>query len=104
MQSWREKRNYLLELIKKVSDNALGDDSVFLKEYCLFVLSEYRSCLDEAVMCFESVLGFQMNNLDNNVDKNDFERPDIRKMNLEFYAKDARNYSLYKPWMLEKSE
>lgn len=93
MKSWKEKRNYLFELIKKISDNSLGDDSAFLKEYCLFVLHRYRSSLDEAIMCFESQLIPEVDSFENN-----FEIPDIRKIN------DVRNYSLYKPWMLQKSE
>jgi hypothetical protein len=55
--SWREKRNHLERLIRKVSEMYGGDDSKFLEDYVKDVINEYGDNLDVAIDCFESITG-----------------------------------------------
>lgn len=56
LKSWKDKRNHLSKLIKKISDKYGGDDSVWLKEYTSDVIIKYTDDLDEAIRCFESII------------------------------------------------
>ena len=57
MKSWKEKANYLLKLIKKLSDQHGGDEEIFLKEYGNEVIKKYAAELEVAIECFEELIG-----------------------------------------------
>lgn len=51
--SWKERKNYLCKLIKKVSDEYGGDDSEWLREYAKEMINRYRDNLEVPIGCFE---------------------------------------------------
>jgi hypothetical protein len=55
LNSWKEKRDYLCKLIKKVSDEHGGDDIEWLREYAKDVIKKYSNDLDVAIVAFESL-------------------------------------------------
>jgi hypothetical protein len=56
MLSWKEKRAYLIKLIKKLSDLCGGDDLAWLKLYMQDVLDGYAENFDVAIRCFEDLV------------------------------------------------
>ncbi len=56
INSWNGKRNYLVGLIKKVSDQNGGDDLEWLRDYAKEVINKYSSDLEVAIRCFESLI------------------------------------------------
>jgi len=67
MSSWKEKKGYLVKLIKKLSDHFGGDELEFLKEYMLEVINKYTDELDTPITCFEELV------FNANITKKDFE-------------------------------
>lgn len=53
MKSWKEKRNYLCQLIKQVSDENGGDNIEWLREYAKDIIKTYNNDIDKAIECFE---------------------------------------------------
>ena len=53
--SWKEKRNKLAVLVKKLSDENGGDDIEWLKGYFEEVLKEYTNNLDLPILACESL-------------------------------------------------
>lgn len=51
--SWKEQRDELVRLIKKVSEVYGGDDPVWLKEYTKEVIKIYMADLSVPIKCFE---------------------------------------------------
>lgn len=56
MLSWRDQAAKLSKLIKKVSDQAGGDDADFLETYTAEIITKYRTNLQEPIACFESLV------------------------------------------------
>lgn len=56
MESWKEKRNRLVGLIKELSDLHGGDDKKWLEEYCQEVVMAYKNDLDTALTCFDDLV------------------------------------------------
>lgn len=56
MASWKEKRAYLIKLIKKLSDISGQDDLEWLKLYMQDVIDGYNENLDVAIACFEDLV------------------------------------------------
>lgn len=54
--SWKEKRDELVELIKKVSDMYGGDDPSWLKSYTQEVIGKNRYNLESAICDFKMEL------------------------------------------------
>lgn len=55
-ESWRDKRNRLCMMIKKISDRYGGDDRDWLKDYANDIIFEYSENLDVPISCFESLI------------------------------------------------
>jgi hypothetical protein len=56
MKSWKEKRDHLAKLIKKLSDKAGGDDPQWLKEYGLDLINKYTDNLEVPIAACEDLL------------------------------------------------
>jgi hypothetical protein len=52
MQTWKEKRNRIYILVKKISNAYGGDDVEWLREYCREVVETNKHDLDKALNCF----------------------------------------------------
>ncbi len=55
-ESWRDKRNRLCEMIKKVSERYGGDDREWLREYAADLINCHTENLDVPIACFEDIL------------------------------------------------
>ena len=53
--SWKERKNHLCKLIKKVSDKYGGDDTEWLREYAKEMINRYRDKLEVPIDCFEKL-------------------------------------------------
>src|ERR1700723_1449014 len=56
MDAWIDKRNYLIRLIKEVSEENGGDDPGWLKDYASEMIKNYGCDLDVPITCFESLV------------------------------------------------
>jgi len=53
---WIARKNYLCNLIKKVSDGCGGDDVESLRQHCREVLDTHLDeKIEEAIFCYEEV-------------------------------------------------
>jgi hypothetical protein len=50
---WKQKKNYLWKLIKKLSDEYGGDDLDELKDYARDMIKKYADNLEVCIVCFE---------------------------------------------------
>lgn len=55
-KSWKVKKDYLIKLIKKVSDENGGDEEEWLKEYVRDMIKKYTDSLDILIWTFESLI------------------------------------------------
>lgn len=54
---WIARKNYLLSLIRKVSELTGGDDIDFLNHHCKEVLQMCEGeKIEEAILCYEDIL------------------------------------------------
>ena len=54
---WIARKNYLCNLIKKVSDGHGGDDIDFLRLHCSQVIARYPDdAIEEAIACYEEMV------------------------------------------------
>lgn len=56
LRGWKEKRDYLIQLIKKISDQNGGDDPLWLKAYTEDIVNKYRENLEIPIKCMESLI------------------------------------------------
>lgn len=56
MKIWKEKKNHLCKLIKKLSDKEGGDDREWLKEYAIDLIKKYTDNLEEPILACEKLL------------------------------------------------
>ncbi len=54
--TWKEKRNRLCNLIKKVSDENGRDDLEWLKAYCVEIIQVYKERLDVPILAFQDLV------------------------------------------------
>ncbi len=56
---WIARKNYLLTLIKKVSDAYGGDDIEFMRQHCLEVIERNQGeKIEEAIACYQSLISY----------------------------------------------
>jgi hypothetical protein len=55
IKSWTDRKTYLCNLIKQVSDIHGGDDPKWLEEYTDDVVKDNLNDLQEAISCFRSL-------------------------------------------------
>ena len=54
---WIARKNYLLTLIKRLSDGHGGDDIEFLRQHCKEVLQTHpEEKIEEAIRCYEQMV------------------------------------------------
>ena len=54
---WIARKNYLCELIKKVSDGHGGDDIDFLRQHCRKVIDSHPDeKIEEAIACYQTLV------------------------------------------------
>lgn len=53
--SWKEKRNEIYNLAKKISDYYGGDDIDWLREYCADIILSNKNNLDIPLNCFREI-------------------------------------------------
>ena len=54
-ESWKNKKNTLCKLIKRISDLHGGDDLAWLTAYAKQVLRDWANHLDSALICFQDL-------------------------------------------------
>jgi len=60
VNTWKEKRNLLVELIKKVSDLYGGDEHAWLTRYTHEVIKQNKHDLDVPIQACQSILNMDV--------------------------------------------
>jgi hypothetical protein len=104
MQSWIQKRNKLLEMIKILSEENGGDDLLWLREYGREIVNSCIESTDVAIECFKSMLCTYVASSDNKSTTSMIDSFNVNstyRLNIvqSTKSKSSYNFSKYKPWI-----